>query len=132
MNPVGPIFAAVGAPLLGLGLFFFLRTRSFLSRAVSVSGVVSTFRESRGSEGPVYQPVVTYETTEGETHQFTDSLGTELPRFTVGESVPVAYDPANPERAKIAKPFHLWVVSGLLSSLGALFLVVGVLLSLLV
>jgi hypothetical protein len=130
MNPVGPIFIGVGALLLGLGLFFFVRTRSFLSRAVSVTGAVIGFRESRGSEGgTVYQPVVTYRTTEGQTHEFTDSVASDPPGFTVGEAVPVAYDPTDPEQAKIARPFRLWFVSGLLSSMGALFLVLGVVLA---
>jgi hypothetical protein len=46
----------------------------------------------------------------------------------VGETVPVVYDPEEPGEPEIAKPFRLWFVAGLLSSLGAVFIVLGVVL----
>jgi hypothetical protein len=132
MEPTGLIFVGMGASLLAIGLFFFFRTRSFLARAVRVTGTVLDFEVSSGSEGTTYQPVVSYATREGETCRFTDSVATSPPGFSVGESVPVAYDPANPTQAKLLKPFRLWFVAGLLSSMGVLFVVIGVVIALVV
>jgi Protein of unknown function (DUF3592) len=133
VNAVGPIFIAVGAIELAIGMFFYFRTRNFLASAVAVSGTVVEFQSSSGSEGgTVYKPVVSYQTYEGETRQFVDSIATNPPGFEVGETVPVAYVPGDPGRAKITKPFRLWFVAGLLSSMGLLFLVLGVVLALVV
>jgi len=130
VNPIGPIFLGIGALELAIGLFTFFRTRSFLERAVSAAGVVAELRESRGSEGgTVFQPVVSYQTIEGETRQFVDSVASNPPGFQVGESVPVAYDRADPGRAKIRKPFRLWFVTGLFASMGVLFLILGAVLT---
>ena len=131
MNPVGPIFAGTGSLLLLLGLLFYWRTSSFLARAVPAEGVVVDFRTSRGSEGgTTYRPVVSFQTHEGEAHQFTDAVSTNPPGFSIGDPVPIAYDPANPGRAKITKPFRLWFVTGLMTGLGGLFLLLGVILTL--
>jgi hypothetical protein len=130
MNAAGLLVAGIGALMLGIGLFLFFHTRAFLSRAVAVTGTVVDFRVTRDAEGPAYQPIISFETTEGETRRFMDSVGTGEPGFEVGESAPVAYDPANPERTKLVNRFHLWFLPGLLSSLGAVVLAMGVALAL--
>lgn len=132
MALAGGILLAVGAIELLVGLFFYFRTRSFLERALDTTGTVKGFSQSSSSEGgTTYHPVVAYAAADGRTLEFTDSIGSNPPAFEVGETVPVKYDRARPESAKIAKPLRIWLVAGLLTSMGALSAAVGVLLLLL-
>jgi uncharacterized protein DUF3592 len=123
---IGLIFAGVGALELLIGAFFFFRTRSFLERAVSASGTVVGFATSHSSEGGTsYHPIVEFQAADGQAHRFQDSMGSNPPGFEEGESVPLKYDPSNPGKARINKPFRLWFVAGLLGGMGLLFLVIG-------
>ena len=63
---VGVIFLAVGAIQLGLGIFFFARTRRFLRTAVETTGTIVDLVESRSSEGGTsYKAVVEFQTADG-------------------------------------------------------------------
>jgi hypothetical protein len=120
------IFLGVGALELGIGLFFYFRTRSFLERAVDTQGTVTGFVESHSSEGgTTYRPTVKYTTVEGLEQEFTERMGTSPPGFDVGESVKVKYDPKDAGKARIDKASRLWFVPVLLCSSGALFLLIG-------
>lgn len=55
-----------------------------------------------------------------------DSIGSNPPRFTVGQLVTVRYDPQNVSNARLAGRFRLWFVPMPLGGLGVLFLGVGI------
>jgi hypothetical protein len=123
---VGLIFVPTAAVLLGLAIFFFVRTRRFLARAIDTHGTVVELVASRSSEGgTTYKPVVQFTTPEGGTFQFTDSMSSNPPGFDVGEAAPVKYDPKNPQRARIGTGFRLWFLVALFGGLGLIFAVVG-------
>jgi len=123
---VGLFFVPTAAILLGVAIFFFVRTRRFLARAIDTQGTVIGLVASRGSEGATtYKPVVQFTTPEGGTFQFTDSVGSSPPGFDVGEAAPVKYDPQNPQRARIGTGFRLWFLVVLLGGLGLIFGIVG-------
>ena len=127
---VGLIFLAVGAVQLGLGIFFFVRTRRFLRRAVETTGTIVDLIESSGSEGgTVYQAVVEFQTADGRAIRWQESMASNPPAGQPGEQIPIKYDPANPNKARIAKTFRLWFLSGLFGLLGLLFLGLGVVLT---
>lgn len=127
---VGVIFLAVGAVQLGLGVFFFLRTRRFLSTAVSTDGTIVELIESSGSEGgTVYQAVVEFQTADGRTVRWQESMASNPPAGHPGDQVPMKYDPSDPDNARIAKTFRMWFLSGLFGLLGLLFLGIGVVLT---
>jgi Protein of unknown function (DUF3592) len=127
---VALIFLAVGAVQLGLGIFFFVRTRRFLRRAVETTGTIVDLIESSGSEGgTVYQAVVEFQTADGRAIRWQESMASNPPAGQPGEQIPIKYDPANPNKARIAKTFRLWFLSGLLGLLGLLFLGLGVVLT---
>lgn len=56
-------------------------------------------------------------------------MASNPPAGQVGEQTPIKYDPANPSKARIAKRFRLWFLSGLLGLLGLLFLGIGAVLT---
>ncbi|HMF03550.1 MAG TPA: DUF3592 domain-containing protein [Acidimicrobiia bacterium] len=127
---VGVIFIAVGAVFIGLGIFFFIRTRRFLRTAVETAGTIVELRESSGSEGgTVYSAVVEFQTTDGRSIRWEESMASNPPAGQPGEQLVMKYDPANPNKARIAKATRMWFMPMLFGGLGLLFFVIGVVLT---
>ena len=127
---VGVIFIAIGAIFIGLGIFFFIRTRRFLRTAVETAGTIVELRESWGSEGgTVYSAVVEFQTADGRSIRWEESMASNPPAGQPGEQLVMKYDPANPQRARIAKATRMWFMPVLFGGLGLLFLVIGVVLT---
>jgi len=72
---------------------------------------------------------VQFQTADGRGITWTETMASNPPAGQVGEQTPIKYDPANPSKARIAKRFRLWFLSGLLGLLGLLFLGIGAVLS---
>ena len=127
---VGVIFIAVGAVFIGLGIFFFIRTRRFLRTAVETAGTIVELRESSGSQGgTVYSAVVEFQTTDGRSIRWEESMASNPPAGQPGEQLVMKYDPANPNKARIAKATRMWFMPMLFGGLGLLFFVIGVVLT---
>lgn len=127
---VGVIFLGVGAVMLGLGIFFFVRTRRFLRTAVEAMGTIVELRESSGSEGgTVYSAVVEFQTADGRGMRWEESMASNPPAGQPGEQLVMKYDPANPQRARIAKATRMWFMPVLFGGLGVLFLGLGMVLA---
>src|SRR5262249_61619302 len=127
---VGAIFIAIGAIFIGLGIFFFIRTRRFLRTAVEVTGTIVALRESSGSEGgTVYSAVVEFQTADARSIRWEESMASNPPAGQPGEQLVMKYDPANPNKARIAKATRMWFMPMLFGGLGLLFFVIGVVLT---
>lgn len=127
---VGVIFLGVAAVMLGLGIFFLVRTRRFLRTAVEATGTIIELRESSGSEGgTVYSAVVDFQTADGRSIRWEESMASNPPAGQPGEQLVMKYDPANPQRARIAKATRMWFMPVLFGGLGVLFLGLGVVLT---
>jgi hypothetical protein len=127
---VGLIFLGVGAIQLGLGIFFFVRTRRFLRTAVEATGTIVELLESSGSEGgTVYQAVVEFQTADGRSIRWQEAMASNPPAGQQGDQLLMKYDPVNPQRARIARATRLWFLPGLFGLLGLLFFAIGVVLT---
>jgi hypothetical protein len=127
---VGLIFLGIGAIQLGLGIFFFVRTRRFLRTAVEATGTIVELLESSGSEGgTVYQAVVEFQTAEGRSIRWQETMASNPPAGQQGDQLLMKYDPVNPQRARIARATRLWFLPGLFGLLGLLFFALGVVLT---
>lgn len=127
---IGIVFPLIGGLLLAIGVFLFVRTRMFISRAQEVKGtVVRMVWSGGGSEGGGgYSPVYQFRTMDGQTIVVTDSLSSNPPMFKEGQMIDVLYDPANPQKARIKKWMNLYFTSVLLGGMGLIFGCVGVVL----
>ena len=76
----------------------------------STTGNVVQLEESNSSEGGccVYSPVIEF-TARGQTYSFESDNASDPPAYSVGEEVPILYDPASPETAQINSFFERWV-----------------------
>ena len=92
-------FLYVSLGLIALGVFFLLRTIAFLRRAVATEGTVVDMHASSGEHGPTYAPIVEYRRPDGQTQRFQEEGSSSHPGVSVGDRVPVKFDPERPERA---------------------------------
>lgn len=122
------IFVAVGALLLGIALVILVFTRRFVREALRTQGtVVGLVTRSSRKGGRTYSPVVTFSTQMGQ-FQFTDQMSSRPAGFSVGDRVEVLYHWQDHGRARLASPFRLYFVPGLLGFLGLVFASVGTIL----
>jgi hypothetical protein len=126
---IGIVFSLVGGLMALIAVFLFVRTRMFISNAQEVKGTVVRMVWSPGSDGGGgYSPVYQFRTIEGRLVEKQDSLSSNPPMFTEGQTIDVLYEPANPEGARIKKFWSLYFISILLGGMGLIFGGIGVVL----
>src|SRR5258705_6808470 len=134
----GIVLLAVAALLIGIGWFSRQKVKASQAWPSAPGRVVGAgVEESGGSEGgTVYRALVTYSYQVGgqefqnNRRVFGDTVSSSnrgaaertAARFVAGSSVPVYYNPANPQDAVLERTSG---VAGLMFGLGALFVVLG-------
>ncbi len=119
---IGIAFSLIGGVMALIAAFLFARTRMFISNAQEVKGTVIRMVYSRSSEGGGgYSPVYQFKTIEGRLVEKQDSLSSNPPMFTEGQTIDVLYEPANPENARIKKWMNLYFLPLLLGGMGLIF-----------
>jgi hypothetical protein len=101
----GYIFAAPGVLMLLAACWLAFRAWSVSHAAERAQGVVTanhyTVDNDDDDGTPLYHPEVHFVTPDGQQHRFISKVGRSPAGFTVGEQVPVAYDPDLPDSASI-------------------------------
>jgi hypothetical protein len=98
-----------------------LYVRHFVNNAMEGKGHVTSLVKGDSTKSNVYKPVVEFKTVDGTNVEFTSWMSTSPPRFSVGESVSVYYDPQNPQSAIINDWLSLWGGSFILGGLTIIF-----------
>jgi hypothetical protein len=119
-------FFCVGVTLLIAAVWVHEETAGFVARSRHGTGTVTELSEGRsisrdGASRAVYYPVVQFRTEAGAVIEFRSNFGSNPPSHRKGESVPVRYDPANPQEARIDTPSSIWFATWILGGLGAGF-----------
>ncbi len=120
------ILPGVGALLLLITLFVWRRVRRFVAESLRAQGKVIGFEESSGDSGTTYAPVVSFTARGGEVFQFTDPVYSRPRGYDVGQQVELLYHYQDHSRARLASPFRLYFVPGLLGFIGLIFTSAGV------
>jgi hypothetical protein len=103
----------------------FLVQRRFLSKAVRTSGVVAGVNVDRTTKGTTYTPVIRFETTAGASVVATANRSAGKRTFQVGQTVPVLYDPANPQKLEVNKFWDRWAMVAVALGTAAVLLFIG-------
>ncbi len=114
--------------LLVSGITFF-NARNFIRDSVVTTGtVVDLVLEDSISDdsGPVYYPVVSFITDDGETVEFKASYGSNPPRHSRGEKIKVRYDPYDPYGARLDSFFALWGIPVIFGVIGFVIIDAGI------
>ena len=110
----------VGIAMLLAGSFFTMRTAAFLQTAKHAQGTIIARTPNWGS----CKLFVTVEFNDGGTRvQFLKCNHSSLFPFRLGQSVPVAYNPAHPDQAMINSFWTTYGIWGLFLPLGLVFCV---------
>lgn len=129
----GGFLAISGIFALGLGLISgILHQRDLAAYTGRATGVVVAFHRlgiATAQHTPTYAPVVQFTTASGEPKRFTSNVATNPPRFSIGQRVSVAYDPANPSHATIDSFFDNWMFPLILAGGGLPFFLIGLMMA---
>jgi Protein of unknown function (DUF3592) len=121
------VLIPIGLLLLVAAVWSVWTTRAWLARAVEVQGTVIEMVRVRDSDntGYLFTPLVRFQTAQGRTIEFQSSLRTNPPAYRAGQTVPVLYDPEEPQSAAIRGVLSLWLLPIILSFIGLIFSGVG-------
>lgn len=119
------IFVVIGSGCLLYAPVKLVKTVLFISRAASTNGIVTDLHASRGSKSTSYAPVVSFSVPGGRSIEFRSQISSGSSDYSIGEQVPVYYDPRRPESAEIRAFVPLWMPTIILSALGLAFTAVG-------
>jgi hypothetical protein len=125
---LGIVFGCIGPCLLAFSVVSFFRTRNFLFHSAEVNGKVTRLEPSKNADRVAsydYAPVFSFTAANGKQYTVISNIASNPPDFSVGESVRVRYDPANPQTARIHTFLQTWgsvVISG---TVGAGFVAFG-------
>lgn len=103
-DAISGLLLGLGLSLLGVGVFFAVKTRRLLRGGVTVQGTIVDFDAASGGSGvTTYSPIVEYQTADGETLRYRSKRTRSRKELkgTRGAQVPVTYDPAEPSRAML-------------------------------
>lgn len=118
--PLVYALAAIDALLLLGALLLALWRAVFVARAKRASGEVIALSDDSG-EFPVVRFALD-ERAGAPATTVTVRSDTSAGGVPIGTPVPMLYDPRAPQRARIAKAWHLWGASIVLTLIGAIFL----------
>lgn len=76
-----------------------------------------------------YNPRIEFSTADGTVIRFNNAVHSSF--WGDGDSVPVAYDPTNPQNASVDRFAGRWFLAGLAGMLGGFFLLIGIVLTVL-
>ena len=117
----------VGAPFLLIGLSEAYKTVQLERSSISARGTVVDNMTVAFASGASYAPVVDFQSLEAGAVRFTDGVGTIPPDYEVGTEVKVLYDPDDVHSARVASWKRLWLAPTLITTVGLLPILVGVL-----
>jgi uncharacterized protein DUF3592 len=103
----------------------FLVQRRFLKRAVRTTGVVEGLNVDRTSKGTTYTPVIRFETAAGASVVATANRGSSRSSYQVGQTIPVLYDPANPQKLEVNKFWDRWTMVAVALGTAVVLLFIG-------
>ena len=119
---MGLCFGIAAIGLLGGAVWAFVKQQRTMGSRVEATGtVVELIRRTTASgRSNIICPVVEFSVPSGEKIQFTSEFGSLPARHTVGQSVNIRYDAADPHQAEIESAMSLWLVPIILIFMGVI------------
>lgn len=128
----GWYLSIIGLLLMIIGGICFLRERAFISRASKAQAVVTELVERTGDQTPIYAPVYVFHDSSGQEQKGYSRVGSSPPSYQVGDKIMVLYDQKTPQDTQIQNFFDMWGWTTILSGLGVVAGVIGVIILLVI
>lgn len=119
----------IGVLLLLASGYTYRSNASWAAQAAKAEAIVTALIESRSDSGSVtYAPKLKFKSADSREHEIVATLSSNPPPASVGQTVTVLYDPANPESVMIDGLLGVWAVPTILAGTGGLVLLVSLVL----
>lgn len=105
---IGPVCVVLGVLALAGAGFAYRAQRHFLRTALRATGTVQSFRTERMDRSTMYFPVIQFTTATGAT--VTAESHTSRGGITLGQKLPVLYDPSDPQNVEINAFWSRWLM----------------------
>jgi hypothetical protein len=113
---------AVGLFILCGSLFFANQTLTFVRASLKTQGTVVRLRKVNGRKRQAnYAPVFAFTDAAGHSFTVNSHSVSNPPSYSIGDTVPVLYQPDDPQHATIDSFVELWLWALIGGSIGALF-----------
>lgn len=120
------LFSFIGIAILIGTISIALNTFHFLAQSKVTTGKVIQLVPNQSSDsGYTYAPVILFTLEDNKSVKFQSSVSSNPPAHSIGDTVPVIYDPVSPVHAEINSFFNLWFGPLVLGFLGMVFTAVG-------
>lgn len=134
MKAIVALFILVGMGLLVGAFLSYDNTNSFLEKAIRADGVIVKNLERKDVDvdteshrkSVTYFPVIHFVTPKGERIEFNSLVGSNPPRYSVGQKISVLYFPDNPYEARINDSFSIWGFTAIVGVIGGAFFIFGI------
>lgn len=132
MKAIAALFILVGMGLLIGAFLSYDDTNSFLEGAIRADGVIVKNLERKDVDtkshrkSVTYFPVIHFVTPKGERIEFNSLVGSNPPRYSVGQRISVLYLPDNPYEARINDSFSIWGFTAIVGAIGGAFFIFGI------
>lgn len=121
----GLVCIAVGCGFLVSALRIWLARRKFLATAQPAAGTVIEARVRGVGRNAESVPFFEFRTAAGEVRRAESLMGSGFQGFGAGQTIPVRYDPVNPDRAEVDTFAVLWGLALLRAGYALLFVLMG-------
>lgn len=129
----------IGSAFLGVSLIAGIRKKLRMKKWTQTTGVVTDVEISRGmhqspgtTRSTLYKPKVSYRIADGRVINFEPKTSNSWSNYSVGQQIPVYYDPQQPEKAMFGTGSGQWlslivfgVVGGFLALFGLVFMLIS-------
>ena len=122
------ILVGIGLVFLTIATITIVNTLNFRSSAILTDGSVVRMNESRSDKGTLLTaPVISFNTKDGQEYLYQSNIYSNPSSYSIGEKVPIYYDPLNPNHAQTGG----MTLSIVLASIGGVFFLIGLIIYLL-
>lgn len=124
---VGVVVTLVGVVLLARAIVFVSTAIPVQAEVVSVEALTERHRDSDGRTSTMrtYLPMFEFHDAEGRMHTATTNHSSSDYNYSVGQTVTIRYNPANPETIRVDSFFGIWGAAVIVLPLGMAALVVA-------
>jgi len=116
--------AALG--LLGGAVWAYFKQQRTEQSRVATTGTVVELTTRATQRSSIFCPVVEFTVPSAEKIRFTSEFGSRPAGYTIGQSVNVRYDAADPQKAEIESTMNRWLVPLILVFMGVIACCLGI------
>jgi hypothetical protein len=116
------VFFAIGIVMQIGAIVSYQNTNFFIAKSTKAEGTIIDLEHANSR---TYKPVVRFNAQDGEVVEFTSSVGTSPPSYSIGEKVEIRYLSNEPKNAIINNFLTLWLTPLIFSGIGIVFILIG-------